>query len=314
MDPSTPNPTPTLAQDITRAGSHQTYFTIRYLADRALRADAYRAYAYFRWVDDVLDAVPGRREERAAFIGRQRALLEGCLRGETVSDGTPEENLLIELAGGIKEKNSGLRTYLQHLMAVMAFDVERRDRVISQGELNQYTYHLSCAVTEALHHFIGHGTYAPHDASRYLAVAAAHITHMLRDTYDDLEAGYFNIPREVLESAHITPADVQSEAYRTWVRQRVGLARGYFRAGRAYLARVQNPRCRLAGFVYIARFESLLESIEADEFSLRPAYPERKGMLAILRASGPLAASLFSSQGPLSGTDPLSPPRTQGKS
>lgn len=48
-----------LASSITKAASKQTYYTIRYLVDRERVDDAYRAYGYFRWVDDILDAVLG---------------------------------------------------------------------------------------------------------------------------------------------------------------------------------------------------------------------------------------------------------------
>ncbi len=44
------------AEAITRFASEQTYFTIRLLVDRDHVEDAYRAYAYFRWLDDRLDA------------------------------------------------------------------------------------------------------------------------------------------------------------------------------------------------------------------------------------------------------------------
>ena len=44
------------AASITKAASKQTYYTIRFLVDRDRVDDAYRAYGYFRWVDDVLDA------------------------------------------------------------------------------------------------------------------------------------------------------------------------------------------------------------------------------------------------------------------
>lgn len=108
------------------------------------------------------------------------------------------------------------------MMAVIDFDVKRRDRLISQVELKEYARQLASAVTEAMHHFVGNGWYAPHDETRYLAVSAAHITHILRDTFDDVQAGYFNIPREVLEANHIEPQDVHSDAYRAWVRRRVG--------------------------------------------------------------------------------------------
>ncbi len=42
------NPNLQLAASITKAASQQTYYTIRFLADRDRMADAYRAYAYFR--------------------------------------------------------------------------------------------------------------------------------------------------------------------------------------------------------------------------------------------------------------------------
>jgi phytoene/squalene synthetase len=114
---------------------------------------------------------------------------------------------------------------------------------------------------------------------------------MLRDTFDDVQAGYFNIPREVLEAHHISPFDVQSEAYRAWVKSRVQLARNYFNAGREYLSRVQNPRCRLAGFAYTARFEWLLDTLEREGYALRPQYNERKSLSTGLR----MMASAFSS-------------------
>ena len=161
-------------------------------------------------------------------------------------------------------------------MQVMEFDAKRRGRLISQNELNQYTHWLASAVTEAMHYFIGHSCFSPHDETRYLAVSAAHITHMLRDTFDDMQVGYYNIPSETLGANHIGPQDVQSDAYRAWVKSRVHLAREYFKAGKGYFARIQNPRCRLASLAYIARFEWLLDTIEREGYFLRPQYNERK--------------------------------------
>jgi phytoene/squalene synthetase len=276
---------PTPASSITKAASKQTYYTIRFLVDRARVEDAYRAYAYFRWVDDVLDADTGSMSERMAFLERQKSLLESCYRGEPPRDANIQEKMLVELVQHDHEKNSGLQAYLRNMMRVMDFDATRRGRLISQVELNEYTHWLASAVTEAMHYFIGNGTFAPHDETRCLAVSAAHITHMLRDTFDDVQAGYYNIPREVLEANHIRPQDVHSDAYRAWVKGRVQLAREYFEAGRGYLGRVQNPRCRLAGYAYTARFEWLLDRLEREGYTLRPQYSERKSVGTGLRMS-----------------------------
>ena len=67
-----------LASVITKAASTQTYYRIRLLADRERVEDAYRAYGYFRWVDDTLDGESISGSERIAFLERQKTLLEKC--------------------------------------------------------------------------------------------------------------------------------------------------------------------------------------------------------------------------------------------
>lgn len=273
----TPPPLIPLAASTTKAASKQTYYTIKCLVDRELIPDAYLAYAYFRWVDDRIDEGRLSRSERLAFIRRQMALFESSARRDWW-DLSPEERMLVSLSRRDRDKNSGLHTYIRNMMDVMAFDAQRQGRWISRTELTEYARALATAVTEALHYFIGHNCPSPQMDTRYLAATAAHITHMLRDTHDDIQAGYFNVPCEYLEAHGITPFDMAHEAYRAWVKNRVHLARAYFNAGKTYLAQIENPRCRLAGYAYIARFEWVLDTVERDGFLIRPAYPERKSL------------------------------------
>jgi phytoene/squalene synthetase len=181
--------------------------------------------------------------------------------------------------------------------------------LISQIELNEYTRWLASAVTEAMHYFIGNACYAPQDETRHLAATAAHITHMLRDTFDDAQTGYYNIPREVLEANHLGPQDVRSETYRAWVKSRVKLARLYFEAGRDYLTRIQSLRCRLAGFAYAARFEWLLDTIEREGYRLRAEYGERKRVGTELRMSWQALSAMMHLRG--AGTLPKQSPRSR---
>jgi len=273
---------PFLADSITREASRQTYYTIRYLVDRPLISDAYRAYAYFRWVDDVVDQDQVTREKRLTFLARQQEIIARCRQADWPMDLCPEEKLAADLIRSNPAANSGLRTYIDQMMTVMVFDAKRKGRLIPQQELADYTQALATAVTEALHYFIGHHDGSPQDESRYFAVTGAHITHMLRDAIEDTAVGYYNIPQEYLEQHNLQPTDVNHDAYRAWVRQRTQLARDYFALGRVYLARVENLRCRLAGYAYIARFEVVLGAIEKDDYRLRPAYPERKSKKACL--------------------------------
>jgi hypothetical protein len=269
-----------LAATITREASQQTYYTIRLLVDRDLVADAYRAYAYFRWVDDILDAERGTKTERTTFVERQKAILEMCYRGEWPDANSVEEQMLIDLVRNDREENSGLRSYLFNMMAVMAFDTERRGRIISESELATYSRTLAIAVTDALHYFIGHGNRLPGCETRYEAVYGAHLVHMLRDALEDASAGYFNVSAEFIAGNGVSLPVVDNPAYREWVKRRVQLARDRFRAGREYICQVKNLRCRLAGFAYTARFEWMLRTIVRDDFRLRQDYPERKSLAA----------------------------------
>jgi phytoene/squalene synthetase len=271
-----------LSAAITKAASKQTYYTIRFLADRDRVQDAFRAYAYFRWVDDRLDTSLGTQQEKRSFLEDQQALLEACYRGQPPTDLSPEEQMLVDLVGNDQEIDSGLQTYLRNMMTVMSFDVERRGRWISHAELSKYSLLLSKAVSEYMFYFIGHPDPPPCNATRYQAVCGAHVVHMLRDMADDIALGYINIPAEVLERELISLDNLRSGPFRKWVSERVRLAHRYFEVGRKYIAHVKNLRCRLAGFTYIARFEWMLRSIERDQYCLRHEYPERKSLRAVL--------------------------------
>ena len=281
-----------LAATITKAASKQTYYTIRFLVDRPRVADAFRAYAYFRWVDDVLDVEPaggsssadGARAERLAFLDRQQALLDASLGGTPSPPSCPEERMLVDLLHRANPDDFELRSYLRQMMRVMAFDARRRGRLITGQELDDYTRSLAIAVTDAMHHFIGHTPGgAPDDPDRIRAVIGAHILHMLRDTDADVRAGYFNIPSEVLETFSLGPADMHCDAYRAWVRERVRVAQSHLEAGAHYFARLTCRRHRLAGLAYIARFRWLTDRLERDGFQIRQTYAEVAGPAAGIR-------------------------------
>jgi phytoene/squalene synthetase len=265
-----------MAAAITYAASLQTGLTIRYLVDKGMVENAYRAYGYFRWVDDWIDQEPHPRQDRLAFVTRQKELMEACYRGKSTGALVPEERMLVNLIASEPDPNSGLHIYIRDMMSVMHFDAERRGRQITQNELDQYTRWLASAVTEALHYFIGHDCASPQCEARYLAVSGAHITHMLRDAMEDAEAGYYNTPQEVLPAHQLMPLDVRLPAYRAWVKERVQKARQCFQMGSIYLAQVECLRCRIAGYAYMRRFEWVLNSIERDGYLLRKQYLERK--------------------------------------
>ncbi|MGD0879734.1 MAG: squalene/phytoene synthase family protein [Anaerolineales bacterium] len=268
-----------LARSITRASSKQSYLTARLLADRDLADDCLRAYAYFRWADDMIDLELSGLAERTAFIERQKNLIDALYRGERPEGLLPEEAMLADLIAHDHSPESGLASFIRNFMGVIAFDSYRQGRLASQAELQTYTTCLATAIMDGLQYFIGNGQSYPQTHDRMLAVKGAHITHMLRDLCEDLPAGLINIPAEYLETHAIDVNELNdNEALPLWVREQVVLARDCFRQGRSYIDSLDVLRCKLAGVWYCARFEFVLQLIEKDGFRLRAEYPERHGL------------------------------------
>jgi phytoene/squalene synthetase len=256
------------AANLTRRGSLHTYLVIRWMVDRDLVEDAWCAYAYFRWLDDVIDVQLEGRRERLAMVSEQAELARRAFAGDFARPACAEEQLLLDLIRGHRSGHPGLTSYVNCMMQVMAFDAGRRGRVVSGAELDGYTRLLATAVMDGLTYFIGHDRTYPMHAARYSAVSAAHISHMLRDAAEDVRAGYFNIPREVLEAEDISPTALAARGYRTWVHGRVDLAEALFREGKRYIRRVPCVRARLSGLAYCASFESVLDRVKRSGYSL----------------------------------------------
>jgi phytoene/squalene synthetase len=283
------NNTAALARSITWAGSKQTYYTARLMVDRDLVDDFYRAYAYFRWADDTVDAptsndVSSQSDaERISFIKRQRELIDCLYRHDRPDDLTPEEEMVADLIGHDRGDNSGLQSFIRNMLAIIEFDAYRKGRLISQDELTWYSDSLAKSVTDGIQYFVGNGFSYPASDERYLAAMGAHIAHLLRDTSLDTADGFINIPREYLEAHGIGPEDMDSPPFRAWVRDRVEQAREYFREGKRYLDDLDVLRCRIAGYWYGARFEGVLDTVERDGYILRGEYNERRKLSTWLK-------------------------------
>ncbi len=268
-------PPDSLAIRVTRKESLQSYLTMRLLADHDLVEDSFRAYAYFRWADDMVDKLPASGAERLGFIRGQRELIEGLYRGIRPGDLSREEVMVADLIQNDRVPKSRLRSYIENFLAIIEFDAVRRGRRITEAELREYSDQLAVAVTDAIQYFIKNGHAYPEEDSRIAAARAAHVTHMLRDYHEDLVAGYWNIPDEYLEAHGIGPGDIESPAFLAWVRMRVEEAREGFRLGKGYIDRLDVLRTKIAASWYCAHFEHVLDSIEKDGYHLRLGYATR---------------------------------------
>ena len=217
-----------LGREITRASSKQSYYTARLMVDSHLELDCYRAYGYFRWVDDIVDIECHTKANRLAFILRQKNLVKRLYRCENPGDLSPEEELLADLICNDHGDCYRLRSYILNFLAIIEFDAERKGSLISEKELDWYAGTLGKAVTDGIQYFVCNGHPYPESEKRYLAATGAHIAHMLRDLKEDIPEGYVNIPREQIERHNLDLQKLDSKAMQNWVRSRVQLARLLF--------------------------------------------------------------------------------------
>ena len=290
------NATATLARSITRNSSKQSYLIARWLVDKDLVDDCLRAYAYFRWADDVIDVSVQSPEERIAFIKRQKRLVDSLYVGDRPDDLIPQEEIIADLIKHDRRENSGLQSFIRRFLDVLEFDAGRKGRPISQAELTWYSSCLGVAVTDAIQYFIGNDHSYQAGEYHYYAATAAHMTHMLRDMSEDLTDGFVNIASEWLEvhdleTHDLTLQDVESPVIRAYVRDQVELARKYFFKGKVYIEDLDVLRCKLAASWYCARFECVLDAIVRDGYILRPNYNERRRLSTRLKI-GRLGVSL----------------------
>jgi phytoene/squalene synthetase len=261
----------------------QTYYTARMMVDRDLEEDFFRAYAYFRWADDVVDIHAESEADRISFIERQRMIIDGLYQEEKTHGLTPEERMLADLIQSGHQDDIGLQSFVRNMLAIIEFDAYRKGRLISQEELAWYTNRLGRSVTDGILYFVCNGHPYLQSENRYLAASAAHITHLLRDMVRDTADGFINIPQEYLLARDISPDEFDNPLYRSWVRERVQLARKYFALGKIYLDDLEVLRAKIVGYWYCARFEAILDIIERDEYLLRDAYDERRRISIWLR-------------------------------
>jgi len=270
------NTTAALARSITKKSSKQTYLTTCLLVDKDLVDDCFRAYAYLRWVDDVVDCTSQTREERITFIQRQKTLIDRLYRGDKPDGLTPEERIIADLIRNDRGEFSGLQSFIRKFIAIIEFDAYRKGQYISQGELDWYQDCLGRSVTDGIQYFVGNRCFYPETPFHYQAATAAHITHMLRDMVQDIEEGYINIPHETMQEHGFNPGDLNNLPFRAWVQARVVLAREYFNEGKRYLDELGVLRCKIAGYWYSTRFEVILDSIERDGYTLRKNYNQHR--------------------------------------
>lgn len=261
-----------LARKIVRKSSMQTYLTIGILADRQIKDLAYCAYAYFRWLDDKIDVGLKTTKGRNNFLDKQKKLINLAYKGIFSKTKNLEENMVIELIKSDTSTDSKLKSYITNFLSIIEFDAKRKGKVVTRRNLDWYSKTIGVAVTDCIIHFIDNKSGSMNHKDMYKAATAAHIVHTLRDMSDDIQEGFYNVPREYIVKHKLKLNKCTSPDLAEWVKDRVYTADNMFNLGIKYLYQSPPSRRRFAALLYCYRFLPLLSDIKYDKYILKPQY------------------------------------------
>jgi phytoene/squalene synthetase len=257
-----------LARQIVFKSSWETYFIILLLADHGMVDDAFKACAYFRWVDDQIDTHLKSRKKRLSFLAKQKEIIDLSYKQIEAEVNAPEEQLIVDLIKNDRIPNSLLKSYINNFFLVLQFDAKRKWKKTTLKDLLWYSKTIGKAVTDCILHFIENKINYNFSPSIYKAAIAAHMIHMLRDFKEDIKTGFINIPKEYIYKNSINIKDVTDYQIKSWVKEIVVQAKSNFSEGKAYILHMKGFKRKIAAILYCHRFEPMLHAIEENDYIL----------------------------------------------
>jgi len=277
---------------MTRQSNPMVYRLARLLYNRRSFPYFLFGYAYFRWLDDMIDAPGAPSEAIQAVAASQKALFTALYEGldlGTAPRNRPEE-MLVQMVRFDRANGCRLRPFIADMFSALEFDAKRRYQTRSQCDLDIYSHALGRSYTNVLKVFTSPGSFSETNPLSHEAGFAAHQVHILRDLYVDLSLGYCNVSREDLATFRWKVEDLSRVDILPWVHATACKARAAFRRGLQGIAHIPNPRCRLLGYATSAHYMLVLDRLQLNGYNLATLPPvsaaaEGRSLVWALRAT-----------------------------
>lgn len=249
-------------EDVTRERAGNFYHAFRLLDERP-RRDLCAAYAFFRYVDDIVDE-PGDEAAKRRALDAVRRALDTCLAGRSVEDGGPARKLFTALGDVVGRCGIDL----VELGAVV--DGAEQDLTVRRyatfAQLEDYCYKVAGSVGLVTIAILGCRDECARGPARDLGTAMQ-LTNILRDVREDAARDRIYLPAEDLERFRVAEGDlsrgVGGEGFEALVRFEAARARRCFESGRlldGWLA----PAAAVVPRALAALYGAILERIEAE--------------------------------------------------
>ena len=245
------------------------HFAARFLSPR-LRCHVVTLYAFFRTLDDLVDAPPTGR-----YIDDIRKELENWRLWFTESHTfpAPQEPLGTRLAALLAEHCIPVPIFLDFLDG-MSSDLESQE-IRDFQEMYRYCYRVAGTVGLAMTHMLGVRSSQALAAAEKLGVGMQ-LTNILRDVGGDLAAGRIYLPLEDLARFDCSPTHLfqlyndrrgPDERFRALMRYQVARAHRYYVSGMSGIWLLPAD-CRLPILLAGRLYRRILTEIERKDYDV----------------------------------------------
>ena len=268
-----PRPTPhqdmhVSAQQIIDTHARTSFsFAARFLP-RPKRDDAIDLYAFFRTLDDLVDACPAGVD--TSTISDELDAWETWLSGPLTAS-APREPLGSNLVRVVGRYDIPIQVF-QQMLAGLRADLGSRE-ITDDAALQTYCYQVASTVGCAMAHVLGATSPAALAAAEKLG-AAMQLTNILRDVGEDLDAGRVYLPSSVLRRHGLCQADLiamrddrsgPDDRFREMMRSQIHHAQALYEQAMPGIWLLPGD-CRLPILVAARLYRRLLRLIEQQEY------------------------------------------------
>lgn len=235
---------------------------------RAKREAVYAAYAFCRFVDDVVDEDPGADVQER--VDRWEEELERCYGG------SPTHPITVALADAASRYPIPKQSFA-NLIEGCRMDLVKK-RYATYDELMVYSELVATTISTMSLAIFGYREDAAIDRGRDLATAFQ-LTNILRDVGEDAaEKDRIYLPQDELERFGVSEHELKSRratpAFAELMRFQVERVRGFYRRAEPLLDLVE-PDCRRCTSLMGAVYCRILEKIEDERY---PVLERRVGL------------------------------------
>jgi phytoene synthase len=256
------------AARVTSAGSRSFYFATKFFPPDLARA-AHSVYWFCRYTDDLVDECPSPEQGRRDLEAWSSALHSAIQSGRSQH---PALALFIDTL----ERYHIPREYPFELIEGMRMDLNGT-RYANFDELRVFCFRVASVVGLMMSHVIGFsGAALAHAVDLGIAMQ---LTNILRDIGEDLDRGRIYLPREEMERAGYSEAELRArkrnEAFRRLMELQIARARRYYERAAPGIP-LLNPEGRFAVRIAADVYRAILGRIESsgyDVFERRAVVP-----------------------------------------